>query len=81
MSGQLKRREPVLAAFLVSLGIGAWLHWSITDPSFDQTEAQSGWGHVLASSALVLALATALGLKVRGTRWRTTSTEFGPASR
>jgi hypothetical protein len=71
MSGQVERREPVLAAFLVSLGIGAWLHWSITDPSFDQTEAQSEWGHVLAFSALVLALAggsAALGRALSGAR-------------
>lgn len=57
MSTRLGRREPVLAAFLVSLGIGAWLHWSITDPSFDQTQAQAEWVNVLAFSALVLGLA------------------------
>ncbi len=71
MSGQAERREPVLAAFLVLLGIGAWLHWSITDPSFDQTEAQSEWGNVLAFSALVLALAggsAALGRALSGAR-------------
>src|SRR4051794_37548167 len=71
MSGQVRRREPALAAFLVLLGIGAWLHWSITDPSFDQTEAQSEWVHVLAFSALVLALAcgaAALGRALSGAR-------------
>jgi hypothetical protein len=71
MSGQVERRELVLAAFLVSLGIGAWLHWSITDPSFDQIDVQSEWGHVLAFSALVLALAggaAALGRALSGAR-------------
>ena len=64
MVGRFETRDVALAAFLVSLGIGAWLHWSITDPSFDQTEAQSEWDHVLAFSALVLGLtvgAAALG--------------------
>ena len=46
-----------MAAFLFALGVGAWLHWSITDPSFDTTEAQSEWQHVLGFSALVLGLA------------------------
>src|SRR3954453_4187296 len=71
MGGQVQRRQAVLAAFLVSLGIGAWLHWSITDPSFDQTDAQSEWVHVLAFSALVLALAggaAALGRALSGAR-------------
>jgi hypothetical protein len=61
------RRDLALAALLVAVGIGAWLHWSITDPSFDQTEAQSEWGHVLAFSALILGLtggAAALGRRL-----------------
>lgn len=71
MSSRVGRQETLLVAFLISLGIGAWLHWSITDPSFDQTEAQSEWGHVLAFSALVLALtggAAALGCALSGAR-------------
>ena len=57
MDARFEGRDLPLAAFLVALGVGVWLHWSITDPSFDTTEAQSAWQHVLGFSALVLGLA------------------------
>jgi hypothetical protein len=64
MGRRFETREIALACLLCVVGLVAWLHWSITDPSFDQTEAQSEWVHVLGFSALVLALmggAAALG--------------------
>lgn len=67
MMGRFKRRDLALALIFVAVGLGAWLHWSITDPSFDQSEAQSEWDHVLGFSALLLALnwsPAALGLRL-----------------
>jgi hypothetical protein len=67
MAGWFERHDLALASIFVAVGLGAWLHWSITDPSFDVTEAQSEWDHVLGFSALVLALmgaAAALGQRL-----------------
>jgi hypothetical protein len=64
MGRRLGTRDVVLSGFLCCVGLAGWLHWSITDPSFDQTEAQSEWAYVLGFSALILFLvggAAALG--------------------
>src|SRR3954469_24342446 len=71
MGRRLGTQDVVLGGFLCCVGLAAWLHWSITDPSFDQTEAQSEWVHVVAFSALLLALAggsAALGRALSGAR-------------
>jgi len=62
MERRFAARDVAAATFFAAVGIGAWLHWSITDPSFDQTPAQSEWDRVLGFSALVLAVMGAAAL-------------------
>jgi hypothetical protein len=56
-----RRHEFGLAAFLILIGLGSWLHWSLANPSFNQTDSQSDWANVLAFSALVFALMAGAG--------------------
>ena len=53
-----RKQNIAIATFLATVGIGSWVHWRVTDPSFDATAAQSEWPNVLAFSALVLGLGT-----------------------
>jgi hypothetical protein len=57
MATRVGRTELLVPLGLVAVGVGAWLHWSITDPSFEQSATQTQWPYLLAFSGLIILLA------------------------
>jgi hypothetical protein len=57
MATTVGRTDLLVPLGLVVVGVGAWLHWSITDPSFEQSATQSEWPYLLAFSGLIILLA------------------------
>jgi len=50
----------VRAALFALVGLVFLAHWLVTDPSYEMSDSQDEWNHVLAFSAVILSLAAAI---------------------
>ncbi len=65
MASRIAKQEFLVALGLLAIGAGAWLHWTITDPTVEVSATQSEWPYLLAFSGLIVSLAVAAAALAR----------------